>query len=170
MTTWTGTVTSPTAGETTTYPAKIDAMRDALKAVSEAWTAYTPTWSGITTNPALGNGSFSGSAYARVNKLIHFRIVLTMGTTTTYGTGGWRLTLPVAPLSTARQSFVADYLDAGTNGWHGNAVWDNTASALVLYTPATTAGNPYRVVGNGNAPFTWGNGDQACIAGTYEAA
>ena len=170
MTTWTGTVPTFTAGDTTTVPTNLNTVRDALKALSEAWTAYTPTWTGATTNPVLNNGSFSGSAYCRIGKLVHFRIVLTMGTTTTYGTGQWRLTLPTAPLSTARQTFVADLIDTGINGWNGRASWDNAASALALHCEATSAaGAAYKAVATG-VPFSWGNGDQVCIVGTYEAA
>lgn len=169
MTLFTGTIPTIASGDTTTVPTNLATYRDALKGASEAWTAFTPTWTGVTANPALGNGSFTGTAYARVNKLVHFRIVLTMGSTTTYGTGQWIFTPPVAPVAVAtnRIPFLADLYDAGVNAYHGVANFF-TGGNLYLYCDPTTAGNPLRGVAAA-APFTWGTGDQVVIAGTYES-
>jgi hypothetical protein len=49
-------------------------------------------WLG-TANPALGNGSFYVS-YDTVGRQITARFRLTIGSTTTFGTGGWKFTLP----------------------------------------------------------------------------
>ena len=35
-------------------------VRDNLKAIGDAWTSFTPTWTGVTTNPAIGNGTLNG--------------------------------------------------------------------------------------------------------------
>lgn len=169
MTLFTGSISSISPGDTTTVSAALGTYRDALKGASEAWTAFTPTWTAATTNPVLNNGSFSGSAYARVNKLIHFRIVLTMGSTTTYGTGQWILTPPVAPVGGAvRVPFLADAYDSGVNAYHAWATMF-TAGSLYVYCDPTTAGNPARSV-TVTTPFSWGTGDQLVINGTYEAA
>jgi hypothetical protein len=143
-------------------------VRDNLKAIGDPWQAYTPTWSASGTAPALGNGALLGR-YMQAGKLVHFRITLTMGATTTYGTGQWRFTLPVAPASSARQSFVLDCLDTGAASWTGSAAWISSLSALACSAPATTAGAADRTVGP-TVPFTWGSGDQLTIVGTYEAA
>src|SRR5262245_32215669 len=50
--------------------------------------SYTPIWTGTTTNPTLGNGTLTGS-YIRVSKIVHYRIDLTVGSTTTPATGIW---------------------------------------------------------------------------------
>lgn len=169
MTAFTGTIPTVASGDTTTVPTNLAIYRDALKAASEAWTAYTPTWTGSGGNPALGNGSFAGSAYARVNKLIHFRIVLTMGSTTTYGTGGWSLTLPVAPLSVTKQTFVAQLSDTGAADYTAAGRMSATGSKLDMVCPGTSAGGADRTV-QSNQPFTWGSTDTLVVVGTYEAA
>lgn len=141
-----------------------------LNGLQAAWTAYTPTWTGTTTNPTLGNGSFAGSAWLRIGKTVLFRIVLTMGSTTTYGSGQWVLTPPVAPVggATVRVPNPADYYDTGNNAYPGYAAFF-TGGNLYLYCDPTTAGGASRAVGAA-APFTFGAGDQVVINGSYEAA
>ena len=47
MTTWTGTPPTFTAGVATGNVTRLNDIRDALKALSEAWTAYTPSWTAL---------------------------------------------------------------------------------------------------------------------------
>lgn len=170
MTVFTGTIQTVSSGETSTYPAKIDGYRDALKALTEAWTSYTPTWTGATTNPVLNNGSFSGSAYAQIGKLVIFRIVLTMGSTTTYGSGAWSITLPVAPKNAGRWSFPAvDISDTGTASYSGRMVAAGGSPAGLLLTAGTSAGGPDRLI-TATVPHTWANTDFLTLNGVYEAA
>lgn len=172
MTLFTGTaIPTFTAGDTTTVPTNLNVLRDALKGLSEAWTAYTPTWTASTTNPVLGNGSFSGSGYLRVEKLIIGRIVLTMGGTTTYGTGNHSLTLPVAPAAGAGRglapgcardtSATADY------PLYGVVVAGSTTMAVK--TNPTTAGNALASMTSA-VPFAWATTDVLTIEFCYEAA
>lgn len=143
-------------------------IRDNLLAIGDAWTSYTPTWTGATTNPVLGNGTIVGK-YLSAGKLTAFRITLTMGSTTTYGTGQWRLTLPVAP-SSARWNFLAEVFDTSTaSRLAGTAVYEAANSALALWSPGASAGGFDRVVSVG-LPITWATGDQVNISGVYEAA
>jgi len=170
VTTWTGTVPTFTAGDTTTVPTNLNTVRDALKALSEAWTAYTPTWTGASSNPSLGNGSFAGSAYCRIGKLVHFRIVLTMGSTTTYGSGAWSITLPAAPKNAGRWSFPAvDISDTGTASYSGRMVAASGSPAGLLLTAGTSAGGPDRSI-TATVPHTWANTDFLTVSGVYEAA
>src|SRR5579864_7885838 len=60
-----------------------------------AWASYTPSWTGSSTNPSLGNGSLTGR-YTQIGKVVLFSVVLTAGSTTTYGSGFWTFTLPIA--------------------------------------------------------------------------
>jgi len=57
------------------------------------WIAYTPTWDGETVQPSLGNGVLNGF-YRRVGDSAECQIYLKAGSTTTFGTGTWRFTLP----------------------------------------------------------------------------
>lgn len=171
MTLFTGTIPTFASGDTTTVPTNLNTLRDALKGLSEAWTAYTPTWTATTTNPVLGNGSFNGSGYLRVEKLIIGRLVLTMGSTTTYGTGTHSLTVPVAPATGVVRSLMtgcardtsatADYPLFGV-------VTAGTTTMPVKANP-TTAGNP--TVGITSAvPFAWASTDVLTIDFCFETA
>lgn len=53
--------------------------------VPQAWSDYTPPWTG-TTNPAIGNGTIVGR-YIQSGKIVRGWFKITMGSTTTYGTG-----------------------------------------------------------------------------------
>lgn len=162
MTTWTGTAASLTAG-TTTLSAPFNTNRDAIKALSEAWTSYTPTWTGAGSNPAIGNGTLVGK-YARVNKLILYRIQLTMGSTTTYGTGNWGFALPVA----AHADYTANMhlgngvaLDVSAVAYgHLFAAWLTSTSIFVFNAAPLATG----------VPWAWATGDKVSVSGTYEAA
>ena len=57
---------------------------------------YTPVWSTTGTQPVLGNGTIYGR-YALLGRMVFLYIELTMGTTTTYGTGTFNFSLPVTP-------------------------------------------------------------------------
>lgn len=140
-------------------------LRDNLNAIGDPWTAYTPAWTGLTINPVIGNGSLAG-AYTQAGKLVNFRVAITMGSTTTYGTGQWRLTLPVLPLA-FRWTFLGDAVAGGAFPIRG--IWDSALGVLTLATPGTTAGGADRTV-NATSPGTWATGHTLFISGTYEAA
>lgn len=131
----------------------------------QAWSSYAPSWT-ASVNPAIGNGAIVG-AYAQFGTTVHFRITITMGSTTTYGTGGWSLSLPVAAVA-VEWSFSGTATDSGVGNFPMRGLRSGT-STIALVTPATTAGNADRQVTSA-APFTWGNGDVLTIHGTYEAA
>lgn len=136
---------------------------------SPAWTPYTPTWSSSAVAPVRNNGTLV-AAYRQNLKSVEFYINLTMGSTTTYGSGTWRFTLPVTPKSGIRWMFGGGARDESAAGDYGvRAWWQSSASALILGTPATTAGDSDRGVA-ATSPFAWANTDVLHINGTYEAA
>lgn len=62
--------------------------------------AYTVVWTGAATNPAIGNGTLSGTYVLRGTQLLSV-IQTIMGTTTTFGTGLWQFSTKAAPAGTA---------------------------------------------------------------------
>jgi hypothetical protein len=123
---------------------------------SEDWTTYTPTWSSSGTAPSLGNGTLSGK-YLQIGKLVYVQIFFQSGSTTTYGTGDWRLSLP----------FASYELNGNTSGYPGGGyIEDNGvagyrvlaigksggASNIALFTSVNAA------VTN-TSPFTWATND-----------
>lgn len=133
-----------------------------------AWTAYTPTWTGNTTNPVINNGTIVG-AYKRSGKEIVFRAEITMGSTTTYGSGQYKISLPVAAKTTQTQFCNSHIFDTSTGfRWFGQAELSaGTTAALLTY--IGTADGSYRTISS-NQPITLATGDKLSIWGTYEAA
>ena len=138
-------------------------LRDNLKAIGDPWTAYTPTWA-ATTNPAIGNGQIS-CAYMLAGKLCAFRFQIAMGTTTTYGTGGWTINLPFIPTTTV--TFPCELTDTGVGNYAGRGLTSGSSTTLSILTRPTVAGAADRQVTSA-VPFTWGTGDVLSISGVYE--
>lgn len=58
--------------------------------------SYTVTWTGFVSNPVIGNGTLTGSYVLKSTELL-VTINITMGGTTTFGSGFWEVSVPVAP-------------------------------------------------------------------------
>jgi hypothetical protein len=138
-------------------------VRDGFEAFG-AWTSYTPTWGTYGTAPSLGNGTLVG-AWMQVQKLVLFRIRLTAGSTTTFGTNGWTLTLPTSPNTGVRWAFAGIAQDSSTGSIYAMTA-GGTSSTIGVY---NAAASPLTGVTN-TAPFTWATGDTLDVQGTYEAA
>lgn len=169
MTTFTGSIPTIASGDTTTVPTNLATYRDALKALSEAWTSYGSgaSWTAVSSNPAIGNGTWA-AAYLQVGKLVMVRISITMGSSTTYGSGQWRVALPVAPKSGIRWSFQAEALDANVNQYTCRGVYDGGGTYASIFRVGGGAAADTSVTGT--APFTWGTGDVLTVQGRYETA
>lgn len=146
-------------------------VRDNLKALGDPWTAYTPSWTAVTTNPVLGNGTIVG-AYIQTGQLVSFRAQITMGSTTTYGSGAYLISLPVAPKVTGSLQWNFDGIisDASPGGLYPlMGVLQGAGSAIDLRVDPATAGNNLRGC-SATVPITFATGDIIAIQGIYEAA
>lgn len=164
------TPTTWVAGAVLTAAQLNDQLRDNFKAIGDPWTTYAPTWaSSGGTQPAVGNGSLTG-AYMRAGKLLSFRITLSMGTTTTYGTGTYQFTMPAAPLAHrwAIEGFARDDSASGAL-FPVRAFWDSTNNVAILRTWPTTAGAALVPV-TATVPFAFANLDSISLSGTLELA
>lgn len=129
-----------------------------VEAELAAWTAWTPVWSSSGTAVALGNGTAVGR-YMQDGKSVTAKFTITAGTTTTYGTGNYAFTFPVA----AHASYVIE--DAmgfcsvrRSTRVSGTLIWASSTTALVS-------------LGNGGTlsqtvPGSWASGDILC-AGVF---
>lgn len=130
------------------------------------WTSYgSIAWSSSGTQPALGNGTLVGR-YRRTSSsdLVIFEFRLTIGSTTTFGTGTYWISVPVTPSATAttNSSGHGYILDSGTlDKICGFKFEDNTK-----LTPIGTTGG---VVTPTN-PQTWATSDQLRGWIAYEPA
>ena len=134
-------------------------------AVLQRLLQYTPTWTASTTNPAIGNGSITGY-YSRQGSQITVQLDIRFGTTTTFGTGNWRFSVPRTDLSPytivqvvgsgftqssgANDFIVIPRINAGNGYIELFAV--NTAGALIQIGSATQA---WSTSGNLRLSFTY---------------
>lgn len=142
-----------------------------------AWTAYTPTWGSAATAPAIGNGSLTGQ-YIQLGKVVIFAAMITMGTTSTFGTGQWTLTLPVAARTGApEQTFhIRCSPTAGANpgSYIGQSTLHTASSTVVDLQSQNPGGTPFvqlAAIGGAN-PSNWAatSANTLRMWGTYEAA
>lgn len=141
-------------------------VRDNMKAIGDASTAYTPIWAGSTTNPVIGNGSITGG-YHLTGKMLEFWARVITGSTTTYGSGTYSLSLPAGLTPIAGRSLLTGTLiDTSASATYPLfGFW--SGSAITLRALPTTAGNPLAAV-TPTVPFTFANTDEIFIDGRLE--
>lgn len=162
MSTWTGTLLSLLTGNKITG-SKLATWHDILAALTDQWSTYVPVWASSGTAVSLGNGTITGS-YQQTGKRVSGRITLTMGSTTTFGTGNYSVTLPVAMAGATWDSFAS--------------LTVRDASATVTYSYGAFATSTTTASGGSNADVRWGPtnpitfavGDVVTISFEYEAA
>jgi hypothetical protein len=131
-----------------------------------AWTSYTPVWTAASINPVIGNGTIEGW-YKVIGKTCFVRGNIAMGSTTTFGSGEWYVSMPFTASHADAILMSANLLDNGS-AWY-NALL-NGARAGFNYKTAIQ----YQAVGgtandvNATQPFTWANTDRFLWNGTYE--
>ena len=117
-----------------------------------AWATYTPSWTSTGTQPVMGNGSSVGR-YRRIGTTGFLNGVLTAGTTTTFGTGEWRLSLPsgwTARTLTEGYQIGHTLMSCAGNTYSGNC-WSTSASTVLRL--VTNAAIPASVTAS--APDGW---------------
>lgn len=120
------------------------------------YTSYSTNWTAATTNPVIGNGTLT-SFWRRDEDTLHASISTRMNTTTTYGSGTYRWSLPpgLTPDTAKMGLYVAgggDKYWANGSGWYidnslaGTATsrtvlvpfWDNTNQVLGVHAQGAT--------------------------------
>ncbi len=133
------------------------------------WSSYSVEWTANTTNPSLGNGGLQGFFHQQ-GKQVSFLVDLTIGTTTTTGTGNWNFTLPVHAISSYSvigHSMMYDntasgfYQGAAVSRFNGGSI----STVVIMWNKGTQANQ----IVDATRPFTWASNDQLTISGEYEA-
>ena len=138
------------------------ATMNQLGAASET---FTPTWTSTGTAPAIGNGSLTGK-YFRINKLVVAFIQWSAGSTTTFGTGNYRLSLPITAVNTT------GYVGTGT---YGDASTFNAYVLMAAFITTTTVQFSWNVGGLNGVwgqanPVAMAQNDSVNVTLIYEAA
>lgn len=125
------------------------------------WQTWTPTY----TNLTVGNGTVT-ARYQQIGKLINFRFIFTLGSTSAVGTTP-TISMPVTPNNyyALYTTYIADNGVASYTGMSDS--FAGVFYPLAQLTNSTYLGWNYF---SATVPFTWGNGDSFGISGSYEAA
>lgn len=160
MSVWTDTLPTLNALHAPTA-AELKEILDALAALTDPWTTYTPSWTASSVNPSIGNGTISGK-YLQAGKFVVAAVDITMGSTTTYGTGSWQVSLPVATAD-ALGAGAAILYDGSTAANRKPGACYRSASSQVQFLGDTG-------IVDATNPFTWATGDVLRFTFTFEAA
>jgi hypothetical protein len=134
---------------------------DQVPNAETAWVSWTPSF----TNWALGNGTIDAK-YKQVGKVVFFRIVFGVGSTTTKS-GNIQFSLPVTDAAAFDDKYTVScyLLDQGTEEY--NFISSNASGKVIgVY---QLSGGANRAI-TATAPFTFATGDQIRFTGFYEAA
>jgi hypothetical protein len=136
--------------------------------INTAWTSYIPIWTAASSNPAIGNGTLQGW-YKVIGKTCFVRGNIVIGSTTTFGSGEWYISMPITASHADAILMTANLLDNGS-AWYNAVV--NGARAGFNYKSALQyqggAGTALDI--NSTQPFTWANSDRFLWNGSYEIA
>jgi hypothetical protein len=137
-------------------------------AINTAWNSYTPVWTAASVNPVIGNGTVEGW-YKVIGKTCFVRGNIVMGSTTTFGSGEWYVSMPFTASHADAILMTANLLDNGS-AWY-NAVINGARAgfnykAALQYQTSSGVANDVR----SNQPFTWTNTDRFLWNGSYEIA
>ena len=113
--------------------------------------SYTPVWTGSGSNPAIGNGQLFGS-YTRRGEDCRVRVTLSVGTTTTFGTGHYLFTLPYTPADVVTGTCV--FFDASASLPYNLTAWVSTAETNAVRLAVSGVG-----YATATSPFTLASGD-----------
>jgi len=143
--------------------------RETLLGSDIPWTSYVPVWTASSANPVIGNGTITGS-YVIIGKTCFVRGNIAMGSTTTFGTGEWYVSMPIPAINADAILLTASLLDNGS-AWY-NAIMIGARAGFDTKAPLQyvnfTNGTASDV--NVTQPFTWANGDRFIWNGSYEIA
>ena len=158
-------VTSPTVSATTISATTFNL---AGSQIESSWTSYTPVWTASVTNPVIGNGTIEGY-YKVIGKTCFVRGNIVMGSSTTFGSGEWYVSMPFTAANADAILLTATLLDNGSAWYNATMVGAragfNTKAPIQYQTTGGTANDV-----NSIQPFTWASTDRFIWNGSYEIA
>lgn len=168
----------PAGSDTPNGPAQIqnlaEDVEDTLGDGLVAWQSWNPIWTAASVNPVLGNGSRYGR-YVKLGRIVHFSGKILFGSTTTYGTGFYSISLPDGlPTSALGTTLCTAYYFDTSGGTEadkhfvgiGNIAASNTTIDRIRFIGDAANGLPW----SPTAPVTPAEDDYIVFAGTYETS
>lgn len=118
---------------------------------NNSWQTYTPTWTGSSSNPALGNGSIFGRWQMLGPKTCAVRMQLITGSSTSFGSGAYTFSLPFTASGTG--SFPgtgAGILVNAAGVFPQTWLAEFGSAASVMYGPASATNGALINLGSGS--------------------
>ena len=132
-----------------------------IGAVMTDWQPYAPTWTAVTTNPTIGNGAIVG-AWRRAGDSVEVFVSIYSGTTTTFGSGQYFVSLPTNfNIDASKISIHGNRSTVGIGTLFGTAV---ASASAVIYNPGTGTNTFGAISGGGwsnTTPGTWSGSNQS---------
>lgn len=125
---------------------------------------YTPSWTTSGTQPAIGDGTIYGR-YVYLGNMVHVFVQITMGSTTTYGTGQWRISLPTAG-DGRLWNFQGIAYDLSAVAWE-TVVGLYPATGTNMQVKTLTSVGAAMADLSSTVPFIWASGDMLQLQGQY---
>ncbi|UOF80473.1 tail spike protein [Caudoviricetes sp.] len=116
--------------------------------------SFTPTWSSTGTAPALGNADVR-CEYTRRGMHIRAKYFIKFGSTSTFGTGTYKFSIPVNRYTATTTTFVGVAL-----------LKDRCGVVQTLFQSSDDSVRPFDSAGNAMqpaSPVTWASGDVLCM-------
>lgn len=133
------------------------------------WFNYTPTITGSTTSPSLGNANFI-ARFSLIGKICSVNCHIVFGSTSSFGNGTWYLNLPITPEGSGSNN----HRQYNNNMWAYVAATSKThfTNGVIIGNSATkgVAGYKYETLTQWghNQPGAWASGDEIGFGATYE--
>ena len=165
-------IPASTATITTPMITSLAKVVGAIEVPAPAFAAYTPAWTSSGTNPVLGNGTLVGASKASGNQ-IAFRATLTLGSTSTIGTGGYSISLPfpAVAVSGIRQYVDVWIFDASVGAmFKAEGLITSGGTVVSLWTVTVGTNGQVSATTGGGPPIVPAVGDTYTVTGVYERA
>jgi hypothetical protein len=158
--TWPASVRTWLAGEDITVTLLNEQLRDPLKELSDAMTSYTPVVTG--TGWAAGNAVHAGG-WIDADHLVIGYFSITIGSTTTVGSGAYSITVPATAITTDLGVGALTIRDSSVPSVRQRNMYLNTTTTIAAQDESGT-------FVSGTAPFALANGDTLKGLFVYPAA
>jgi hypothetical protein len=134
---------------------------------ANAWSTYAVAWTASTTNPSIGDGTLTGR-YKQIGKTTFVYVKMQAGSSTTFGSGSWRFSLPVNTNASTYAILPMTMLDNGSSWYQGLAYTEYEGDASYV-TPVWNRGATGSIPVNATTPYTWVATDSLTFSGSYES-
>jgi hypothetical protein len=127
------------------------------------WRTYVPSWTAVTTNPTIGNGTIFGR-WREFGDLVWIWVSIVSGSTTTFGSGFYSVSIPFRSSPLAEQAIPAQLRSPTDTRRY--ALSGNVQPSSLQIVRFNWAGGAL----TGTAPVTLAAGDIINVQGFYVPA